>query len=155
LEFFIVFELVNVRHGTLVLKNKRQHSNMRQWPHLVSIYLLLVGGLMLLLLGLIYSNTLHTVFRVLGSVLAIQTGRFCLAKSVSANRWLVEHLSASIGSGIAAYTAFFAFGGRSMFGDLGQWQIVFWIAPGVIGAIASARMSRKYKNGLVLTSKIN
>jgi hypothetical protein len=35
-----------------------------------------------------------------------------------------------------------------MLGDLGQWQIVFWIAPGVIGAIASARMSRKYKNDL-------
>jgi hypothetical protein len=114
----------------------------------MSIGLLLVGGLMLLLLGIIYSNTLHIVFGILGSLLAIQTGRFCLAKSVSANRWLVEHLSAFIGSGIGAYTAFLAFGGRSMVGDLGQWQIVFWIAPGVIGAIASARMSRKYKNGL-------
>jgi hypothetical protein len=46
--------------------------------------------------------------------MAIQTGRFCLAKSVSVNRWLVEHIGAFIGSGIGAYTAFMAFGGRSM-----------------------------------------
>ena len=153
--YLSLLTFVNVRHGTLVLKNKRQHSNMRQWPHLLSIYLLLVGGLMLLSIGIIYSNTLHILFGLLGSVLSIQTGQFCLTKSVSTNRWLVEHLGAFIGSGIGAYTAFLAFGGRSMLGDLGQWQIVFWIAPGVIGAIASTRMSRKYKNGLVVTSKIN
>ena len=98
---------------------------MRQWPHLVSIGLLLVGGLMLLSLGIIYSNTLHIVFGILGAVLAIQTKRFCLAKSVSANRWLVEHLSAFIGSGIGAYTAFLAFGGRSMFGDTGRGRLFF------------------------------
>lgn len=152
--YLSLLTFVNIRHGILVLRNKRQHINMRQWPHLVSLYLLLVGGLMLLSIGLIYSNTLHIVFGVLGSVLAIQTGRFCLAKSVAANRWLIEHITASIGSGIGAYTAFMAFGGRSMFGELGQWQLVFWIAPGVIGAIASIRMSRKYKNGLMATSNL-
>jgi hypothetical protein len=39
-------------------------------------------GIMLLLLGIIYSNTLHVVFGILGSLLAIQTGCFYLAKSV-------------------------------------------------------------------------
>ena len=152
--YLSLLTFVNVRHGILVLKNKRQHSNMRQWPHLLSIYLLLVGGLVLFLFGIVYSNTLHMIFGVLGTVLAIQTGRFCLAKSVAANRWLIEHISASIGSGISAYTAFLSFGGRSMFGELGQWQLVFWVAPGVIGAIASTRMSRKYKNGLLVTNHI-
>ncbi|PKG93039.1 hypothetical protein [Paraglaciecola sp. MB-3u-78] len=146
--YLSLLTFVNVRHGILVLRNKTQHSNMRQLPHLFSIGLLFIGGLILLLFGLIYSNTLHIIFGVLGAVLAIQTGRFCLANSVSANRWLVEHLSAFIGSGIAAYTAFLAFGGRSMFGDLGPFQLVFWVAPGVIGTIAIARMSRKYKEGL-------
>jgi hypothetical protein len=146
--YLSLLTFVNVRHGILVLKNKTRHTKMRQWPHLVSIALLFVGGLMLLLVGILYSNTLHIVFGVLGTVLAIQTGLFCLAKSVPANRWLVEHLSAFIGSGIGAYTAFLAFGGRSIFGELGQWLIIFWVAPGVIGAIASALMSRKYKNGL-------
>ena len=146
--YLSLLTFVNVRHGILVLKYKSQHSNMRQWPHLISIGLLLAGGLLLLSLGIIYTNTLHIVFGTLGGVLALQMGSYCLAKSVTANRWLVEHLSAFIGSGIAAYTAFCAFGGRSMFSELGQWQLIFWVAPGVIGAIASAAMSRKYKNGL-------
>jgi hypothetical protein len=150
--YLSLLTFVNVRHGILVLKNKKQHSNMRQWPHLFSIGLLLVGGLLLLSLGITYSNTLHMIFGVLGTVLALQSGRFCLSKSVAVNRWLVEHIGASIGSGIGAYTAFLSFGGRSMFGDIGQWQLVFWVAPGVIGAIASARMSRKYKNGLAAKS---
>ena len=59
---------------------------------------------------------------------------------MSANRWLVEHLGAFIGSGIAAYTDFLALGGRSMFGDLSQFQLVFWIAPDAIGAITITRM---------------
>lgn len=150
--YLSLLTFVNVRHGILVLKNKKQHSNMRQWPHLFSIGLLLVGGLLLFSLGITYSNTLHIIFGVLGTVLAIQSGRFCLAKSVPVNRWLVEHIGSSIGSGIGAYTAFMSFGGRSMFGNIGEWQFVFWVAPGVIGAIASARMSRKYKNGLAAKS---
>jgi hypothetical protein len=150
--YLSLLTFVNVRHGILVLKNKKKHSNMRQWPHLFSIGLLLVGGLLLFSLGITYSNSLHIIFGVLGTVLAIQSGRFCLAKSVPVNRWLVEHIGSSIGSGIGAYTAFISFGGRSMFGYIGEWQFVFWVAPGVIGAIASARMSRKYKNGLAAKS---
>jgi uncharacterized membrane protein len=150
--YLSLLTFVNVRHGILVLKNKKQHSNMRQWPHLFSIGLLLVGGLLLFSLGITYSNTLHIIFGVLGTVLAIQSSRFCLAKSVPVNRWLVEHIGSSIGSGIGVYTAFMSFGGRSMFDNIGEWQFVFWVAPGVIGAIASARMSRKYKNGLAAKS---
>jgi hypothetical protein len=47
-----------------------------------------------------------------------------------------------------------SFGDRSMFGNIGKWQFVFWVAPGVIGAIANARMSRKYKNGLAAKNLI-
>jgi hypothetical protein len=39
-----------------------------------------------------------------------------------------------------------------MFRELGEWQLVFWVTLGVIVAIASARMSRKYKNGLTALS---
>jgi hypothetical protein len=37
---------------------------------------LLVGGLMLFSLGVIYSCTLHMIFGVLGTAMAIQTGAF-------------------------------------------------------------------------------
>lgn len=147
--YLSLLTFVNVRHGILVLKHKNQHSHLRQWPHLFSIGLLFIGGIVLFAFGLNYSNYLHIIFGILGAVLAFQIGAFCLTKSVTPNRWLVEHLGAFIGSGIGAYTAFIAFGGRTIFSELGQWQLVFWIAPGVVGAIATALMSRKYKHGLV------
>jgi len=56
------------------------------------------------------------------------------------------HLNGMIGSGIGAYTAFFAFGGRSLLGELlpGQWQVIPWVLPTVIGVIAASRVSRRW-----------
>jgi hypothetical protein len=126
---------------------------MRSWTHLSTLALLFVGGVGLLVLGMTYTNTLHMVFGVLGMVLAVQMAKFCLVKAVSPNQWLLEHLGAFIGSGIGAYTAFLAFGGRRVFSELGDFQLVFWIAPGVIGSMTIARLSRKYKKGLAVTRK--
>jgi hypothetical protein len=40
---------------------------------------------------------------------------------------------------------FLAFGGRVMFSEMGQYQILFWIAPGVIGGTAISLLAGKYK----------
>ncbi|MEL7163813.1 MAG: hypothetical protein AAFN92_23850, partial [Bacteroidota bacterium] len=49
--------------------------------------------------------------------------------------WLEEHLSGMLISAIAAFTAFFSFGGRRIFGETfgGNLEIVVWLAPTVIG----------------------
>ena len=51
-----------------------------------------------------------------------------------------------IGTGIGAYTALFAFGGREFLSGLltGQWQVLPWIAPAIIGTLATARLKRQY-----------
>ena len=49
-----------------------------------------------------------------------------------------------IACGIAIYTAFTAFGGRRLFELSWQWELVTWVAPGVIGTIAIAMYNRKY-----------
>ena len=56
------------------------------------------------------------------------------------------HMKGTIISGIAAYTAFLSFGGRSLFGDLlsGYWQFLPWIAPTIIGLIILRFMKKKY-----------
>ena len=138
----------NIRHGILVVKNKAQHSRMRSPIHLLTITMLLVGGLGLLMLGAAQGDFLHIVFGLLGTVLAVRMASFCLARTVKKNAWLVEHIGAFIGSGIGAYTAFIAFGGRRLLVDLGDLQMVFWIAPGIIGGIVISRMSRKYQDGM-------
>ena len=127
---------------------------MRAWTHLLTIALLFTGGLGLMILGVVYANTLHMVFAVLGIVTALQMAKFCLANSVSANAWLLEHLGAFIGSGIGAYTAFIAFGGRKIFSELGDLPLIFWVAPGVIGGIGISLMSRKYRDGIAAARKV-
>jgi len=60
--------------------------------------------------------------------------------------WLYEHLSAMVISGIAAYTAFFAFGGRYFFQNLftGYFEIIPWISPTIIGVFVIKMYKRKY-----------
>lgn len=57
------------------------------------------------------------------------------------------HMRGTIVSGIAAYTAFLSFGGRTLFGDLltGYLQIIPWIAPTIIGLVVLRFMKKKYK----------
>jgi hypothetical protein len=152
--YLSLITFTSIRHGALVIRNKRQHSHMRSWAHLGTIALLFAGGLGVMTLGVLYENILHLVFAMLGIVMALQMARFCLAKTVSANAWLLEHLGAFIGSGIGAYSAFIAFGGRQIFSELGELQTIFWIAPGVIGGIGISRMSGKYRGGLAGVQKV-
>jgi len=60
--------------------------------------------------------------------------------------WLSEHLSGMIIGGVAAYTAFFAFGSSSLFGYLfsGYGMIIPWVLPTIIGVILIRRYKRKY-----------
>lgn len=58
-----------------------------------------------------------------------------LGKTAKSYNWLEEHVSGLVISAIAAFTAFFAFGGRRILGDafVGNLEIVAWIAPTVLG----------------------
>jgi len=51
-----------------------------------------------------------------------------------------DHISSMITSGIAAYTAFFAFGGYTFFESIydGYAVVIFWTLPGILGAILIA-----------------
>ena len=52
-----------------------------------------------------------------------------------------------IGSGIAAHTAFGAFGLRRLFPELetSSWAFIPWIAPSVVGTIAIVWLTRHYR----------
>jgi len=59
------------------------------------------------------------------------------------------HIRGTIISGIAAYTAFFAFGGQRILMNVlmldAQWMVLPWTLPTVLGLIYSRYMQRKYK----------
>ena len=70
-----------------------------------------------------------------------------LSKKPSRLTWIQEHLVGMFTTGIAAYTAFFVFGGQNFFRGIftGYWSILPWVAPGILGTIANFYFSNKYK----------
>ncbi|WP_034475500.1 hypothetical protein [Aestuariibacter salexigens] len=135
---------VAVRQGVEVVRAKHALSQLKRLTHVAPAFLVLIAGIALLIVGLQRSSTLYILFGIFGPVLAIQHLRFCFRASHSSKAWVVEHFSSLIGSGIGAHTAFIAFGGRYLFEGLGQWQLLFWVAPGVIGSVVISRLARRY-----------
>jgi len=96
-------------------------------------------------------------FQGMGTVMAffgligIPSGRELLMSKTTAmdkETKLKMHIQGTIISGIAAYTAFFAFGGNRILVDVlhlhHQWMSIPWIAPTVLGVIYMRYMKRKY-----------
>lgn len=143
--FLSFITYVSVKQGFTVLKHKGDTHGLRTFWHVTPIILTGVGGIIIFTLGIMHSRVLHIVFGILGMSIAIGMIRYCFNDSPGSKQWLIEHLGAMIGSGIGAYTAFIAFGGRHLFTQIGSYQIIFWIAPGVIGSIAIFYLSRKHQ----------
>jgi uncharacterized membrane protein len=61
--------------------------------------------------------------------------------------WLQRHIAGMGTSGIAAHTAFLAFGANRFIGDLfsSYWSMVPWLAPTVVGTILIQLATRKYR----------
>ena len=62
------------------------------------------------------------------------------------NNRLQTHLAEMIVTGIAGYTAFFAFGARQFIQELlvGNWAVVPWVLPTILGTLAIQIWLPKY-----------
>lgn len=94
-----------------------------------------------------FARTLLTIFPLIGLSAAWSTRRFFQRPPTDRRWWWYEHLGGMIGTGIAAHTAFGAFGMRQLFPELqlGPWALVPWIAPSLIGTIATQLLTRHYQ----------
>ncbi|GAA0341830.1 hypothetical protein GCM10009092_02980 [Bowmanella denitrificans] len=137
--------LASVRHGMLVLRVKQNRILLRSVSHLALLSLLTIGGVSLFGLGLWFNKVLHIIFGILGTIIGSQMLIYCWRRRIGPRQWWIEHLGAMIGSGIGAYTAFLTFGARQVLAAAGYWQLFFWVAPGIIGAVVIAHLSRKYQ----------
>ena len=151
--YLSILSFTTTRHGVTVLQVKGRRREMQSPQYLLPIVLLLIGGVACVYVGIQFQRTLLTVFGILGLLISSSMLRYCLKPSVKRNEWIVEHIGAMIGSGIGAYTAFIAFGGRTLFTGLGAWQMVFWIAPGLIGGMAANLIARRYAKQLGLAKQ--
>ena len=111
-----------------------------------------IAGIILITIGTIVFQLkemgIIMVFFGLLAVPSIKELRLSKASATQKETRLKMHIQGTIITGIAAYTAFFAFGGRRIFIDVfhldPQWMIVPWIAPTLLGLIYANYMKKKY-----------
>lgn len=151
--------LTSARHAKLVLLAKQNRSILRRPVNILLPVALLVTGSALAFIAFRQGSILFGVFATLGIVTASTTLHYCFKREIKRAEWVIAHLGAAIGGGIAAHTACFVFGASRVIGEVftGQLILIPWIAPGVIGGISitlvTAHYRRKYghynKDGLV------
>ncbi|MFC0118697.1 hypothetical protein [Pseudoalteromonas xiamenensis] len=142
--YLSLLTVTTVRHATLVLQAKQQRTQLRQVSHLMLMAALFIAGPCLAYYGWTLNRVLLIIFGSLGALLACSFLYYSFKATLSAKEWVIEHLSSMIGSGIACYTAFFAFGGRALFAHVASLQLMSWILPSVIGAISIKLLKRRY-----------
>jgi hypothetical protein len=145
-----ILVLTTTRHGWLTINHREQREVLRAPTHLGLLLALLVTGAALLTTGIRSGESLMLVFGMLEMVLAGNMLRYTWKKVLLPREWWAEHLGGLIGSGIGAYTAFFVFGGSSLFEPLFRqsfegMSIVLWVAPGVIGGVAITWLRQRYR----------
>jgi len=155
LDFFMMLNLflfllslltwVTIRHATGSLLCKQNRAVLKHWSYQGPVWLLVVVAPYAAWQGFLFNMPLVMVFAGISLVTSFSILAYLHTKTVTANRWLIEHASAMIGSGIAAYTAFFAFGGRTLFAELltGHWMMLPWLLPSLIGVPATIWFKRR------------
>lgn len=154
-----VLVLVGVRHGLQTIQAKGKHELMRSFDNIgINVCLLLVGGWLLVsATGGSPMNALFYVFAGLCIFTAITNLTFCLKKSVTRAEQIIAHLSAIIGAGIGAHTAFFVFGANRVMSELltGYAAITPWVLPGIVGTLIIQIQAKRYKKTNVKQAKFN
>jgi len=137
----------NTKHSLLVLKAKDDRSILRNTSHMISIAVLFIAGVVVGYFAIAEGNILFLVFAILSVVVSIGLSRYIFKQTLKKREWLIEHLGNIIGSGIGAYTAFFAFGGGRFFSEVftGSMQLIPWMLPGIVGGIATYYLTKKYQ----------
>ncbi len=142
-----ILVFASVRHGIAALRERRHPGTLTQFWHKVLVLTLGVLGVLVGALGLVIGQLLLIIFG--GVSLMVSRGMWREIREAERGEanLLVAHLGGMLGSGIGAYTAFFSFGGARFFSEWlpGQWQVVPWVLPTIIGTVVISRMTRRYR----------
>lgn len=138
-------------HGTAILKYKTEQPRSFVQMHMSFRAVIIIAAFGMIAYGvyLHFQGEVHPLLFIFGILGASDLPAWLkeIKNPIKNANWLTEHLSGMIISGIASYTAFFAFGGRAMLGKIltGYWQILPWVLPTIIGIIAIKYQKKKYE----------
>lgn len=134
--------------GIMVLRQSKQLSLTVMYTRRMLRFFLFVFSMVCIALGIYMqlqdAYSLMMVFGILGAL----TGKDFLKSSAflsDNSQPITSHLEGMIVSGIAAHTAFFAFGGSKFLSSIltDGWMIIPWILPTAIGVVCISFYKRK------------
>ncbi len=152
LGFLSVLTSYPLWYGIMILKHKKGISETNYLIRKVLNATLFLGAIGLIVWSLVLQVQGEAILLLIFGVLGLSSGTLAFEnfdKASKGKNWLFEHLNGMIGSGIAAYTAFLAFGGTSLFGNIfkGQIVVILWVLPSIIGTFFIMRYKRKLAKG--------
>ena len=156
LGFLALLTGVPLWYGVVILKCKKVISTRYMIVHMTLNSLLFVSGAALAVYGLYFSgpqtHILMVIFGGIGLIgfKEIRRGRKMFATQNS--QWFRQHFKGMIISGLAAHTAFLAFGGQQWMSQFipKNGQVMLWVSPTIIGLIAIRLLVKHYrKKGVV------
>ena len=137
----------SARHGLLALRTTASPRILARPTHRALLATLGVVSVIVGYLGVTEGEVLLMVFAVLGTL-----GSFTMLRDSLRTQWtrrnaIMAHFDGLIGTGVGAYTAVFAFGGSRLMSEVlpGQWIVVAWVLPAIIGTIAISRLKKRYQ----------
>ena len=141
-----VLVFTSVRHGVAALRERTAPGSLSRPVHRALIAALGLLAVVVGALGIVHGQLLLIIFGGISLASAWGMSRDLGKTERRPSDLVVAHLNGLIGSGIGAYTAFFAFGGSRFFGELlpGQWQVVPWVLPAIVGTVVISRLSRRF-----------
>lgn len=141
-----ILVFASLRHGLLALREKAEPGTLRTKLHRSNLIALVTTAVVVGGIGIAYQQILLMIFAVIGAIAGVGMLQDTRRDMTKPRARIYAHLNSLIGTGIGAYTAFFAFGGARFFSDLlpGQWQTIPWVLPAIIGTIATSRLKRRY-----------
>jgi len=133
-------------NGWRVLRAKQDPARYTTAMHWFVALLNIGGGGGLVALGIAAKAPLLYAFGPVGFIIGGSMLGSALRRPTDRKYWLYEHFTGMIGSGIAAHVAFFAFGGRQLFGwDTSGYGLALWITPLVLGVLAITVLNFYYR----------
>lgn len=142
-------------YGMAILRPKAQDTNSFRWLRVAFDGVIALAGILLLTYGLVLKGENSAVLMIIFGCLGL-TGIPTLIKNLKQPKEKEDrirlHMIGLLTSGIAAYTAFFVFGGYTWMEKFlpGMWGVLPWVAPGLVGGIGITFGVKYYrKRGMI------
>jgi len=143
-------------YGMIILKHKKVVIPAVQRINTILNWILFLGGAGLLIWSLILKVQGQAILLLIFGIIGMSSAAPLIFRPQKEANWLAEHIQGLLGTGIAAYTAFFAFGGSRFLGHIftNQLIVIPWILPTIIGVFGIKYYKKKMNLNKAKLAKI-